>query len=204
MPRNFNWLSNEIGADRGIRFWLRIAIGTLALCNAVALYLYFFPPGGSRQSLAAESEGVRQQIAATRAKAVRLRTVAGKVETGSGQSSEFQSKYILPKRLAYGTVVAEIQRMVKASGLQDRDAVYSEEPIEGTPDLTLITTSANYEGTYENLKKFLYEVDHSPMLIMLENLTASPQQKGNGINTNIRFQAVIREDAAVEPARGQP
>jgi Tfp pilus assembly protein PilO len=201
MPRNFNWLPNRM--ERGGRFWLQVAIGALALLNVVALYLYIAPPGGSRGDLIAESQQVRNEIAAARAKTVRLRTVADKVQTGSSQSSDFQGKYMLPKRLAYETVIVEIQRMVKASGLQERDAVYSEEPIEGTADLTLMTSSANYEGTYENLKKFLYEVDHSPMLIMLENLTASPQQKGNQINTNIRFQAVIREEAS-GPMKGQP
>ncbi len=203
MPRNFSWLSNLYGADRQGRYWLQVAIGTLVLLNVVALYLYLAPPGGSRRDLMAESEATHHEIVAARAKAIKLRTVSGKVQTGSSQSSDFQAKYVLPKRLAYESVIAEIQRMVKVSGLQERDAVYSEEPIEGTADLTLMTSSANYEGAYENLKKFLYEVDHSPMLIMLENLTAAPQQKGNQINTNIRFQAVIREDAS-GPMKGQP
>jgi hypothetical protein len=91
--------------------------------------------------------------------------------------------------------------MAKASGLQERDAVYNEEPIEGSDDLNLLNSTANYEGTYENLKTFLYLVDHSPMLIMLENITAAPQQKGNQINTSIRFQAVIRDDG-VQTMRG--
>jgi Tfp pilus assembly protein PilO len=203
MLRNFNWLSNLSSTDRQGRFWLQTAIGALALLNAVALYLYLLPPGGSRGDLIAERDQVGHEITAARAKAVRLRTVSDKVQTGGSQSSDFQTRYVLPKRLAYESVITEIQRMVKASGLQERDAVYSEEPIEGTADLTLMTSSANYEGTYENLKKFLYEVDHSPMLIMLENLTASPQQKGNQINTNIRFQAVIREEAS-GPMKGQP
>jgi Tfp pilus assembly protein PilO len=203
MPRNFRFLSGGISAERGVRFWLQIAIGTLALLNVVALFVYLNPPGGSRRELTDESHQIRNEIAAARAKATRLRMVSEKVQTGSSQSSNFESKYILPKRLAYESVITEIQRMVKASGLQERDAVYSEEPIEGTPDLTLMTSSANYEGTYENLKKFLYEVDHSPMLIMLENLTAAPQQKGNQINTNIRFQAILREDAS-GPQKGQP
>jgi len=110
---------------------------------------------------------------------------------------------VLPGRLAYENLIAEIQRMVKASGLQERDASYNKEAIEGTPDLAVLTSTANYEGTYENLKKFLYEVDHSPMLIMVENVTAAPQQKGNQINTSIRFQVIVRDDGS-GPMRGQP
>jgi hypothetical protein len=41
--------------------------------------------------------------------------------------------------------------------------------------------------------KFLYEADRSPMLLILDRLQAAPQQKNNQINTQIRFQAVVRE-----------
>jgi Tfp pilus assembly protein PilO len=203
MPRNFSWPSYGNGAERQPRLGFPIAIGALVLMNAVALYLYFLPPGGSRRDLITEIQQVRHEIGAARAKAVRLKTVSDKVQTGSSQSSDFQTKYVLPERLAYGILITEIERMVKDSGLQERDAVYSKEPIEGTADLTLLTSAANYEGTYENLKKFLYEVDHSPLLIMVDTIQATPQQKGNQINTNIRFQAVIRDDAG-EPMKGQP
>ena len=149
-----------------------------------------------------DPELTRQVIASVKARTTRLRTVSAKVQVGGNESSDFETKYVLPKRVAYGTVIAEIERMAKSSGLHERDAVYSEEPIEGSADLNLLNSTANYEGTYDNLKKFLYEVDHSPMLIMLENITAAPQQKGNEINTSIRFQAVIREDG-VPVTRGQ-
>ena len=203
MPRNFSWPSIPINTERQGRFWLQAAIGALALLNVVALYLYFLPPGGSRRELMAERQQVHNEIVDARAKAVRLKTNAGNVQTGSSQSSDFEGKYVLPERLAFGMLISEIERMVKESGLQERDAVYSKEPIEGTPDLTLLTSTASYEGTYENLKKFLYEVDHSPMLIMVDNISAAPQQKGNQINTSIRFQVIIREDAS-GPMKGQP
>jgi hypothetical protein len=86
--------------------------------------------------------------------------------------------------------------------MQARDATYTEEPIEGSEDLTLLSSSANYEGTYENLRKFLYELDRSPFLIMLDQLTATPQQKGNQINSSMRFQTLMKEESA--GALGQP
>ena len=115
------------------------------------------------------------------------------METGGGQASDFEAKYFLPKRLAYVTVVGEIQRLAKASGLQERDSVNTEEPIEGTADLSLLTASANFEGSYANLMRFLNETDHSPMLLMLDALTAVPQSKSGEINATMRFQAIVRE-----------
>ena len=204
MPRNFSsFFPGKAGAARSeVRRWLQIAVGLLVVLNLVAFYLYIAPPGGTRWELTRQSEELKSEIASAKAHANRLRAVSAKVQLGGNESSDFETRYVLPKRLAYGMVIAEIERMAKLSGLQERDAVYSEEPIEGSADLNLLNSTANYEGTYDHLKKFLYEVDHSPMLIMLENITAAPQQKGNEINTSIRFQAVIREDG-VPVARGQ-
>lgn len=203
MPRSFNWLSTGKGVKHPPRFGFQIAIGALTLANIVALYLYFFPPGGSRRDLIAQSEGIQHEIQAAQAKAFRLKTVSGKVQAGSSQASDFEAKYVLPERLAYGIVITEIERMIKESGVTERDATYSKEPIEGTPDLTLLTSAANYEGKYENLKKFLYELDHSPLLIMVDTIQAAPQQKGDQINVNIRFQTIIRDDGG-GPVKGQP
>src|SRR5581483_1281291 len=155
MPRNFDWLPSV--PSRGCpRFWLQTVGAVLALLNGVALFLYLDPPGGSRKQLTEEGIQVRNEIAATREKTLRLKTVSAKVQIGSTQSSDFVAKYFLPQRTAYAVVITEIQRMAKASGLQQRDWVASEEPIEGTSDLSLLNITSNYEGTYDNLMHFLY------------------------------------------------
>jgi Tfp pilus assembly protein PilO len=204
MPRNYNLpLLGAGAARRGTRFWLQVTAGVLAVANAVALALLIAPPGGSGKELRREREQLRAQIASTRASAVRVRNVANKVQLGSKESGDFELKFFLPKRDAYDAVIEEIQRMAQSSGIQERDAVYTEEPIEGSADLTVLNITANYEGAYDSLIHFLYEADRSPMLLMLDTLTAAPQQKGGQINTSIRFQAVIKEEPSGRVG-GQP
>ena len=204
MPRSFNWSPvNGAALTAGPRKWFSLAGVILAIANAVALYLFLAPPGGSRRDLMAESEQVRNQIAIARMNAVRLQKVASKVQTGGAEGTDFATKYFLPRRLAYDAVISEVQRMAKASGLQEREAVYSEEPIEGTGDLSVLNVTANFQGTYPNLMHFLYETDRSPMLLMLDTLQAAPQQRGAEINAAIRFQSVIRDEASAGLG-GQP
>ncbi len=50
---------------------------------------------------------------------------------------------------------------------------------------------------------FLYESDRSPMLLMLDTLQASPQQRGGLIDASIRFQEIIREEPGTD-AGDQP
>jgi Tfp pilus assembly protein PilO len=177
---------------------LRIVAAILLLLNMAAVYLYLSPPGGSREDLELESLHVRGQILTAQIQAAKMRALAANVQAGSSQAAEFSTKYFLPKRAAYVAVFEEIQRMAKASGIQERDASWSEEPIEGTADLTLLNVTANYQGTNADLMKFLYEADRSPTLLILDALTAAPQQRNSQINTAIRFQAIVREPAMPE------
>ncbi len=204
MLRNFElpFFKSSIG-QRGVRFWLQTAAAVLAALNCAALFLYFEPPGGSRADLTADSQQIRMEIATAKAQAARLKTISGKVQVGSQQSGAFEGKYFLGNRAAYEAVIEEIQSMAKQAGLRERDAVFNEEPIEGTSDLLLLNATASYEGSYDGLMHFLNLVDHSPMLLMLDNLQAAPQQKSGQINTSIRFQAIVRESAAAASG-GQP
>jgi Tfp pilus assembly protein PilO len=179
-------------AQRSPRFWLQVGAGILALLNAIALFLYLAPPGGSRQELMAESQRLEGAKNAARLQSVKLKTVSEKVQLGGEQSVTFESRYILPKRLAYETVLAEIQRMAQGASLTQREGALSEDPIEGTDDLSILNVTTNFEGSYPNLMRFLYEVDRSPMLLMLDSLTATPQRAGQ-ITAQARFQAVIRD-----------
>jgi len=181
---------------------LRILLICLLLLNGVAFYFYFDPPGGTQQDLAAQDEQIRNHIAAMNVQGARLKLMASRVETGSNQISDFQKAYFLPKRLAYGSVIEEVQRIAKVSGLQERDIGFSEEPIEGTADLSLLNMKANYEGSYASLVRFLYETDRSPMLLMLYSLTAAPEKSGD-IAADIRFQAVIRDQPPAEAPAAQ-
>jgi hypothetical protein len=194
MRKNFEEtmrIGRKIAANPQV--YLKALAGVLAALNAVALFFYLAPPGGTREELSEQIAQVRRQIVATRGQTTRMRTTAGKVEAGSGQAESFEGQYFLPKRLAYVSVVGEIQRLAKVSGLDERDGVYTEEPIEGTADLSLLSASANFQGSYANLMRFLNETDHSPMLLMLDALTAAPQSKSGEISASMRFQAIVRE-----------
>ncbi len=204
MPSSFNLRpANLQGLQRSPRFWLQAGVGTLAVLNLAALFLYFDPPGGSRAKLAAESQQLRSAIGAAHMQALRLKRVSQQVQLGAQQSVDFEGRYILPKRLAYESVLAEEQRMAQAANLVQRDGSLTEEPIEGTADLSVLTNTENFEGSYASLMRFLYEVDRSPKLLMLDTLTATPQKAGQ-ITAQVRFQAVIRDEENAPASPGGP
>ena len=199
MARSFNWEAVRLTAARGgPRFWLLVCVAVLLIANCIALLLYWAPPGGSQADLLQQKEQLTREITGTRMTSARLRSVAGKVQLGSREADAFEARYFLPERVAYSAVITELQRMAKAAGVEEREAQYLKEPVEGSDDLTILNTAARFQGPYASLMRFLHEADESPMLLMLDTLQASPQQKGGQIDSQIRFQVVIREQPAVQ------
>jgi Tfp pilus assembly protein PilO len=204
MSRNFDWL--KINGATGPAFWLKIGAGVLALLNVVAIFFYIAPPGGSRHELIDQEDGIRRNIQTHKISTERLKTVSAKVQLGGDQTEQFAHKYFLPNRTAFATLLSELLRMSSAAGLREGQRTYSQEPIEGTDDLTLLTINANYQGNYTELMNFLNQVDRSDQLLILDTLTATPQQQGAGVlNVVTRFLAVIQEDGSLVagPAGGR-
>jgi len=198
MFKNFRQrISSELNtravAARGAGFWLQATAATLLLLNLIALYFYFAPPGGSRRELAAQSAQIHQQVVAARFAEQRLKTVSGKVQLAGTQTATFEGKYFLPGREAYRKMFSDFEKLTQEAGIQQRDGAFTEEPIEGSKDLTLLTFSVNLDGTYADLMHFLYGVDHASSLLILDSLNAAPQQGKDRLNLAVKFLTVMRE-----------
>jgi hypothetical protein len=196
----------KTGVTLNPRFWLMGGGAALLLANLALLFLTLFPPGGSETELANRRDQLQTEIRLARTNSTRLRTVSDKVETGSQQATSFETRYFLPERLAYSAIISEIERMAKAANVEEREAVYSKEPIEGSDDLSILNAGARFRGAYVNLMQFLNEADKSQMLLMIDTVRATPEQRGGQIDAEIRFQAVIHDDQALinAPIGGQP
>ena len=176
MSRLFDWWREQAGA--GLSFRLKLALGILGVLNLVAIYLFFFPPGGSKRDLVEQESILHNQIVQQRVGEVHLKKVAEKIDAGGVQTEQFANRYFLPRRQAFEKLATELLRMSSASGLRERERTYTADPIEGTEDLTLVTVNANYQGTYADMMQFVNQVDHSPQLLILDTLSATPQQQG--------------------------
>ncbi len=62
----------------------------------------------------------------------------------------------------------------------------------------MMTISAAFEGTYQNLVNFIAELDHSEQLLIIESMSAAPQQGSNILTVSMKIDAFIRDDARDE------
>jgi len=114
------------------------------------------------------------------------------------QGDEFLSDYFLARRTAYSTLLSELVDAAEKSKIKPKEHAYSTEPVEGSDSLSMMTITANYEGSYENLMHFVHQIDQSPRLLIIEGLNAAPQQGSGVLNVSMKIETFVREDGSAQ------
>jgi hypothetical protein len=180
MPKNF-------------RGPLRIGLGVLVGLNLIAAALVLFPPGGSAEDLGRQLVSLQAQMQSRSALLERTKEHAAAVEKGRAEGDQFLGNYFLERRTAYSTLLSELVEAANQSKIKPREHAYATEPIEGSDSLSMMTITANYEGTYSDLMHFVHEIDRSPRLLIVEALNAAPQQGTNILVVNMKLETFVRE-----------
>ena len=186
---------NSRGQGQGARSRLRIGLGVLAALNLIAAALVLFPPGGSAEDLARQLATLQSQAQSRQTLLERTRAHAAAVEKGRSDGDRFLDNYFLERRTAYSALLSELIEAANESKIKPREHAYSTEPIEGSDSLSMMTITANYEGTYSDLMHFVHEIDRSPRLLIVESLNAAPQQGSNTLTVNMKLETFVREGA---------
>ena len=191
MPRNFN-----VAAGVSVRW--RIALGVLLLATIGAAWIVMYPPGGSADDLQRRLAALESQTAARRVLLVSTRQHVAAVEQGRAEGDKFLNEYFLARRTAYSTLLSELVDAADRAKIKPKEHAYATEPIEGSDSLSMMSISANYEGTYANLMRFVHELDRSPRLLIIEALNAAPEQSGGTLNISMKIDTFVRDDGSAQ------
>jgi hypothetical protein len=173
---------------------VRIVLGVLVALNVVAAIVLLFPPGGTAEQMEEQLAGLQGQ-ASVKEKALKItRQHVAAVEKGRSEGEQFLGNYFLSRRTAYSTLLDQLGEAAQQSQIKPREHSYATEPIEGSDTLSMMTITANYEGTYQNLMNFVHQVDQSPGLMIIESLNAAPQTGTNNLVVNMKLDTFVRED----------
>jgi Tfp pilus assembly protein PilO len=191
MPRSFNCAA-------GVTVWWRVALGVLLLATIGAAWIVMYPPGGSADELQKQLAALESQAAARRALLASTRQHVAAVEQGRTEGDKFLNEYFLTRRTAYSTLLSELIDAADRAKIKPKEHAYATEPIEGSDSLSMMSISANYEGTYANLMRFVHEIDRSPRLLIIEALNAAPEQSGGTLNISMKIDTFVRDDGSAQ------
>jgi hypothetical protein len=193
MPRNF---SLKVGGPSNPRSVIRLVLGLLAAANLVAGYFVLRPLGGSSEELRQQVAEMRTQIRQQQGALERTRLMTGKIEIGRGEGDKFMSKYFLPRRSAYSTVMAELNDLASQAKVTAKESANAIEPVDGSDILDMMQITANYEATYGDLVHFVNMIDKADRLLVMESLNATPQQGGGKLNVLMKLDTFVQEDGS--------
>jgi Tfp pilus assembly protein PilO len=189
---------------RDPRVAVRLVLGLLLAANLAAGIALWKPWGATPEQLERQLADLRRQLQQRQASVERLRAIVAKVEAARRQGDEFIERHFLHRRTASSVIVAELREAAAKAGVKQAEQTFAFEPIEGAEDLEMLTISGAYEGSYENLVKFVNLLDRSPRLLIVDTLTAAPQRTAGLLNVNVKMNAFIIHggEKAMEPPPG--
>ena len=188
-------LAAALGSGRNPRSIARLVLAVLVVLNLVAAAVVLKPWEGSG-SLEERVSSLRKELDQKQAVVKRMRGIVSKVQTARGDGDTFMSSYLLDRRTVSSTLLDELDQMAKNAGVRQKEVTFAFEPVEGTDALTHAEITANYEGQYKDLTLFLNLLDHSPRLLIIDSLGATPQPTGGVLEVTIKLNTFVREDAA--------
>ena len=186
MPKNSkSWLQPRIV--------VRAILGVLLAANLVAAVLAFKPFGGSADDLRERRFQLQAQLQQLQMQLADTRRLAGKVEMARTEGGKFLDRYVTDRRTTFSTIFEELDKTAQEAGIKPRDRNVELNTIEGSDTLAMMSITAGYEGTYENLEKFVNLLDRSPRFLIIESLVASPQQGGQMLTVSLKLDTFVKD-----------
>jgi Tfp pilus assembly protein PilO len=195
-------LTAAVGSGRNPRSIARLVLAVLVVLNLIAAAVVLKPWEGSASSLSDRVVSLRQELKQKQSVVERMRGIVSKVQTARGDGDTFMASYLLDRRTVSSNLLDELDQMAKKAGVRQKEVTFAFEPVEGSDALTRAEITANYEGQYKDLTLFLNLLDHSPRLLIIDSLAATPQPTGGVLEVTIKLNAFVRE-AVVPDAVGE-
>lgn len=158
------------------RVLMRALIGVLLAANLAMAVVAFKPFGGSADDLRREQQTLSAQLRALQMKFEASKSLVTKVEIARTEGDEFLSRYVIPARSMAETTLSEMYKAATDAGIRALPSVTSNDPIEGSDTLEMVTITQGFEGTYAALTKLVNLLEKSPRFLILDSMQLNATQ----------------------------
>jgi hypothetical protein len=176
------------------KFLVRAGLGLLLLANLVAATMAFHVIGESPTDLETQLSSDRAALANAQVRLKKSKALIANMQVSRDQGAKFVESYMTNRKKYVSTTDTEINKLAEAAGMKVGDLNYSLlDPIEGSSDLDMLTITANFQGGYANLVKFVNMLDRSPRFLLIAGLQVAPQPKGDVLDATVTLYTFVRE-----------
>jgi len=169
-------------------------VGLLIALNLIAMAFAFHVFGRSPREAADELGEARAALLQKRNQLNRTKQIYGKVAKGKEEGDQFLAVYMTPRRSTFSTIVSELQHVGESAGMSLREANYAPlDPVKGSEDLSKMTVTVTFEGSYPGLLKMINLLDRSQRFLIIESMASAPQPSGKLLST-LKINTFVRDD----------
>lgn len=171
----------------------------LALLCALAVFdlafwaLAVLPLADQEQRQVERIADLTRQIAKKTGDLETLRTVRDRIGVARTQGDELVANITFDRRTTFSQLLAEMDAAAVDSGIEIRERLYDQQPIEGADHYAMLTITSNYRGQYDKLVKFLNRLDRSDRFLIIESLGATPRAESNDLQFTLKIDTFVRE-----------
>lgn len=177
---------------------VRAILGALLLANLAAAIWAFHLIGESPADLDAQLSTARTRFRAGEQRLKASRVLVDNMELSKGQGEKFLASYMTSRKHYSSALDSEINKLAEAAGMKVGDVNTSlPDPIEGSGDMSTLSITANFEGGYAQLVKFVNLLDRSPRFLLIDSFQVAPQPKGDTLSATVKMNAFIKDDQEV-------
>lgn len=177
------------------RHWIALGCLVLLALDAGLYFGWVRRPVSAPEFDPAQLERVSQEVAALRAEVARLERVREQLPRFRPQVEKFASERFLAERTGSSRVAAELNDAAEAAGVVLSRVTYQTSAERAHPDLVRLDVSGTIEGQYAQLLRYLEELERSPHLYLLNDLTLESSTRGQ-VRLQVRLATYFRRGAA--------
>jgi type IV pilus assembly protein PilO len=149
------------------------------------------PLGRSRSAREAVWAEARRELQAKKSDAVPLRGMDKKLDLARQEIAAFY-KDRFPAQ--YSAVSSELGKVAGETGVRVSQISYDPKPAE-VPNLQQVIISANLDGDYLQVVKFINALERDHMFFMVDSLTLA-QEQGGMVRLQVRLETYLRTEKA--------
>jgi Tfp pilus assembly protein PilO len=169
------------------------ALAVLFVFDLVFYWTAIEPLGRREAEQQALLGALVRQIDAKKKDVEQMQLVVSKVEKARGEGDDLLEGITLPRRTGFSKLIAGLLEAAAQAGIDTREGNFDIEPIEGTEEYGMISVSANFRGEYQNLVRFLNQLDRSEQFLIIDSLAATPRSDSNELQFTMRLNTLLRE-----------
>jgi Tfp pilus assembly protein PilO len=165
--------------------WAWGALGALVLANALVLVVWFLPAREAHLELAGRTRDLERNVRGLQREGQSSETILKAMR----ETEEFSQGF--PRRADLVNLMGRLTKLASSLALQVPDTDYRPSELKEA-GLTKVTVQMGVEGTYEKIRRFIYELEGMRRFLVIERLAIRELKAASALQVQMQLAMYLR------------